>query len=164
MANDHNWNLDRRQVDQSLESNSASSSNGEADEPSLSTISDSNNNRRTKSKRAPKKRKGVSARERNIRRLESNERERLRMHNLNAAFQGLRAVIPHVEASQKLSKIETLSLAKHYIMALTNTICNMRGEEPVYSLNADGEADGSGDFALDDHDITDFDLPEEAAA
>ena len=37
---------------------------------------------------APKrKRTGMSARERNLRRLESNERERLRMHGLNAAFE-----------------------------------------------------------------------------
>jgi len=34
-----------------------------------------------------RKRPGMSARERNLRRLESNERERLRMHSLNAAFE-----------------------------------------------------------------------------
>ena len=34
-----------------------------------------------------RKRTGTSARERNLRRLESNERERLRMHGLNAAFE-----------------------------------------------------------------------------
>ena len=34
-----------------------------------------------------RKRTGMSARERNLRRLESNERERLRMHGLNAAFE-----------------------------------------------------------------------------
>ena len=38
-------------------------------------------------------------------------------------LQGLREVIPHVHQSRKLSKIETLSLAKNYIMALTNVIC-----------------------------------------
>ena len=38
-------------------------------------------------------------------------------------LQGLREVIPHVHESRKLSKIETLSLAKNYIMALTNVIC-----------------------------------------
>ena len=38
-------------------------------------------------------------------------------------FQSLREVIPHVHQSRKLSKIETLSLAKNYIMALTNVIC-----------------------------------------
>ena len=34
-----------------------------------------------------KRRSGVSARERNLRRLESNERERMRMHSLNDAFE-----------------------------------------------------------------------------
>ena len=42
---------------------------------------------------------------------------------LFSLFQGLREVIPHVHQSRKLSKIETLSLAKNYIMALTNVIC-----------------------------------------
>ena len=47
-------------------------------------------------------------------------------YNLNTlifSFQSLREVIPHVHQSRKLSKIETLSLAKNYIMALTNVIC-----------------------------------------
>ena len=43
--------------------------------------------------------------------------------SLVSALQGLREVIPHVHQSRKLSKIETLSLAKNYIMALTNVIC-----------------------------------------
>ena len=43
-------------------------------------------------------------------------------------FQGLREVIPHVHQSRKLSKIETLSLAKNYIMALTNVICKYKNE------------------------------------
>jgi class B basic helix-loop-helix protein 8 len=47
-------------------------------------------------------------------------------------FQQLREVIPHVELARKLSKIETLTLAKHYIMALTNVICDMRGDEKPY--------------------------------
>lgn len=49
-------------------------------------------------------------RDRNSRRLESNERERMRMHSLNDAFQALREVIPHVSMERKLSKIETLTL------------------------------------------------------
>jgi hypothetical protein len=69
----------------------------------------------------------ADARTRNIRRLESNERERMRMHSLNDAFQALREVIPHVRLERKLSKIETLTLAKNYIMALTNVVCEMRG-------------------------------------
>merc|ERR1719436_940286 len=74
--------------------------------------------------------------DRRARRLESNNRERRRMHELNAAFQELREVIPHVHQSRKLSKIETLSLSKNYIMALTNVICEMRGEEKPYDMQA----------------------------
>lgn len=48
-------------------------------------------------------------------------------------FQSLREVIPHVKKERRLSKIETLTLAKNYIMALTNVICDMRGEESPYS-------------------------------
>ena len=100
-----------------------------------------------------RKKTGASARERNLRRLESNERERLRMHGLNAAFevhflkqayhsqikfirqnlkQELRTVIPHIQVERKLSKIETLTLAKNYIMALTNVICDIRGDDKPY--------------------------------
>ncbi|NXT03476.1 BHA15 protein, partial [Jacana jacana] len=66
-----------------------------------------------------------SSKERRLRRLESNERERQRMHKLNNAFQALREVIPHVRAENKLSKIETLTLAKNYIKSLTSIILNM---------------------------------------
>lgn len=64
----------------------------------------------------------TSARDKNLRRLESNERERMRMHSLNDAFQNLREVIPHISKERKLSKIETLTLAKNYIIALTDYI------------------------------------------
>ncbi|XP_053608088.1 protein dimmed-like [Plodia interpunctella] len=84
-----------------------------------------------------RRRCGISARERNLRRLESNERERMRMHSLNRAFEELRRVIPHVKKpNRSLSKIETLTLAKNYVKALTNTICNMRGEEVKYKFNS----------------------------
>ncbi|XP_011866400.1 PREDICTED: class A basic helix-loop-helix protein 15-like [Vollenhovia emeryi] len=73
--------------------------------------------------------RGNTARERTLRRLESNERERMRMHSLNDAFQSLREVIPHVTKERRLSKIETLTLAKNYIVALTDVICAMRSEE-----------------------------------
>ena len=94
-------------------------------------------------RKSSRRRKGVSARERNSRRLESNERERQRMHSLNDAFQELREVIPHVRIGRKLSKIETLTLAKNYIKALTNVVCDMRGEEQPYVLTpfkSDGES------------------------
>lgn len=48
-------------------------------------------------------------------------------------LQQLREVIPHIKMERKLSKIETLTLAKNYIMALTNVICEMRGEEKHYT-------------------------------
>ncbi|XP_019872056.1 class A basic helix-loop-helix protein 15 [Aethina tumida] len=83
----------------------------------------------------------ISARERNLRRLESNERERMRMHSLNDAFEQLREVIPHIKMERKLSKIETLTLAKNYIMALTNVICEMRGEEKHYTFQDVVESD-----------------------
>ncbi|XP_075973463.1 basic helix-loop-helix family member dimmed [Anticarsia gemmatalis] len=87
-----------------------------------------------------RRRCGISARERNLRRLESNERERMRMHSLNRAFEDLRRVIPHVKKDNRsLSKIETLTLAKNYVKALTNAICTMRGEIPRYQFNSDDE-------------------------
>ncbi|XP_029953726.1 class A basic helix-loop-helix protein 15 isoform X2 [Salarias fasciatus] len=70
---------------------------------------------------------GSGAKERSVRRLESNERERQRMHKLNNAFQALREAIPHVKTDKKLSKIETLTLAKNYIKALTTIILDMSG-------------------------------------
>ncbi|NWR73447.1 BHA15 protein, partial [Centropus unirufus] len=73
-----------------------------------------------------------SNKDRRLKRLESNERERQRMHKLNNAFQALREVIPHVRAENKLSKLETLTLAKNYIKSLTSIILNMsNGQFPT---------------------------------
>uniref|UniRef100_G3TM13 Class A basic helix-loop-helix protein 15 n=1 Tax=Loxodonta africana TaxID=9785 RepID=G3TM13_LOXAF len=73
----------------------------------------------------PERPQPVPRRESSVqRRLESNERERQRMHKLNNA-QALREVILHVRADKKLSKIETLTLAKNYIKSLTATILTM---------------------------------------
>ncbi len=107
--------------------------------PSDSGVSSTNDegqaDRKPKNARkSSRRRKAVSARERNLRRLESNERERQRMHSLNDAFQELREVIPHVDIGRKLSKIETLALAKNYIKALTNVICDIRGEPQAYEI------------------------------
>ncbi|XP_053995099.1 protein dimmed-like [Hylaeus anthracinus] len=81
--------------------------------------------------------RGSTPRERTLRRLESNERERMRMHSLNDAFQSLREVIPHVTKERRLSKIETLTLAKNYIAALTDVICAMRNEEKTINQQAE---------------------------
>lgn len=70
--------------------------------------------------------------------------------------QALREVIPHVKRERKLSKIETLTLAKNYIMALTNVVCEMRGEDKPYQLfpdktsGADSSSSPSGTTCLPD--------------
>lgn len=63
------------------------------------------------------------------------------MHKLNNAFQALREVIPHVRADKKLSKIETLTLAKNYIKSLTATILTMSSSR-LPGLEAPGPAPG----------------------
>uniref|UniRef100_A0A8C6WX04 Neuronal differentiation 6a n=1 Tax=Neogobius melanostomus TaxID=47308 RepID=A0A8C6WX04_9GOBI len=57
-----------------------------------------------------------------MRRHEANARERSRMHGLNDALESLRKVVPCYSKTQKLSKIETLRLAKNYIWALSETL------------------------------------------
>lgn len=53
-----------------------------------------------------------------LRRVKANGRERNRMHGLNKALDTLRACVPLSTHHQKLSKIETLRLARNYITAL----------------------------------------------
>ncbi|KAH0560363.1 class A basic helix-loop-helix protein 15-like [Cotesia glomerata] len=98
-----------------------------------------NNNNLTSSKSSSR---GCTPRERTLRRLESNERERMRMHSLNNAFQSLREVIPHVSKERRLSKIETLTLAKNYIVALTDVICAMRNDEQSTNVQTTPIIDG----------------------
>lgn len=65
-------------------------------------------------------------------------------YTLNTFFfsilQSLREVIPHVKKERRLSKIETLTLAKNYITALTDVIVLMRGEEGATNGNSIGDA------------------------
>uniref|UniRef100_A0A8C8RTP2 Neurogenin 2 n=1 Tax=Pelusios castaneus TaxID=367368 RepID=A0A8C8RTP2_9SAUR len=56
------------------------------------------------------------------RRLKANNRERNRMHNLNAALDALREVLPTFPEDAKLTKIETLRFAHNYIWALSETL------------------------------------------
>ncbi|XP_034937456.1 class A basic helix-loop-helix protein 15-like [Chelonus insularis] len=88
--------------------------------------------------RSSKSSRTCTPREKTLRRLESNERERMRMHSLNNAFQSLREVIPHVSKERRLSKIETLTLAKNYIVALTDVICAMRSDEQSANVQTPG--------------------------
>lgn len=75
-------------------------------------------------KKGPRKKKFPNGRgERvKVRRQEANARERSRMHGLNDALESLRKVVPCYSKTQKLSKIETLRLAKNYIWALSETL------------------------------------------
>lgn len=52
-------------------------------------------------------------------------------------LQSLREVIPHVKKERRLSKIETLTLAKNYITALTDVIVMMRGDEDNHNNSID---------------------------
>lgn len=63
------------------------------------------------------------------------------MHKLNNAFQALREAIPHVKMDKKLSKIETLTLAKNYIKALTTIILDMSAAcSPNSAVQSEGSA------------------------
>ncbi|CAG9830520.1 unnamed protein product [Diabrotica balteata] len=77
-----------------------------------------------------------------LRRSKANARERNRMHGLNAALDRLRSYMPirltHSDNNsipQKLSKIETLRLARNYILALTQTLQEERPMEMSRFVN-----------------------------
>nr|CAQ57533.1 neurogenic differentiation [Platynereis dumerilii] len=75
-------------------------------------------------KRGPKKKKMTKARVVKLkqRRVKANTRERNRMHGLNDALDILRKHVPCYSKTQKLSKIETLRLARNYICALSDIL------------------------------------------
>lgn len=75
-------------------------------------------------KRGPKKKKMTQARvlKLRVRRVKANSRERSRMHGLNDALDVLREHVPCHSSTQKLSKIETLRLARNYIAAMTTIL------------------------------------------
>lgn len=58
------------------------------------------------------------------RRLAANARERRRMNNLNDAYEQLRTVLRPSNADKKLSKYETLELAKSYMTELKALLTN----------------------------------------
>ncbi|CAL8319946.1 unnamed protein product [Merluccius merluccius] len=75
-------------------------------------------------RRGPKKKKMTKVRQERfrVRRVKANARERSRMHGLNDALDNLRRVMPCYSKTQKLSKIETLRLARNYIWALSEVL------------------------------------------
>ncbi|KAK2151265.1 hypothetical protein LSH36_369g03042 [Paralvinella palmiformis] len=84
-------------------------------------------------KRGPKKKKMTKARlvKLKVRRVKANSRERNRMHGLNDALEELRKHVPCYSKTQKLSKIETLRLARNYIKALGNILKSGRCPDKV---------------------------------
>ena len=75
-------------------------------------------------RRGPKKKKMTKARvvKLKVRRTKANTRERNRMHGLNDALDALRKHVPCYSNTQKLSKIETLRLARNYIGVLADIL------------------------------------------
>lgn len=75
-------------------------------------------------KRGPKKKAQAKPRQvkLRVRRVKANARERNRMHGLNSALDELRNHVPCHSKTQKLSKIETLRLARNYIHVLAEIL------------------------------------------
>lgn len=75
-------------------------------------------------RRGPKRKRMTKARQERFRarRIKANARERSRMHGLNDALENLRSIMPCHSKTQKLSKIETLRLARNYICALSEAL------------------------------------------
>ncbi|XP_072307621.1 neurogenic differentiation factor 4-like [Eucyclogobius newberryi] len=75
-------------------------------------------------RRGPKRKRMTKARQERFkaRRVKANARERSRMHGLNDALENLRTIMPCHSKTQKLSKIETLRLARNYICALSEAL------------------------------------------
>uniref|UniRef100_A0AC34QHY9 BHLH domain-containing protein n=1 Tax=Panagrolaimus sp. JU765 TaxID=591449 RepID=A0AC34QHY9_9BILA len=70
-------------------------------------------------------------------RMTINYRERCRMHDLNAALDELRSVIPYAHGTtvRKLSKIATLLLAKNHIIMQMKAIDELR--EAIENLKSE---------------------------
>ena len=77
-------------------------------------------------KRGPKKKALTKARLAKLkqRRVKANARERHRMHGLNGALDDLRRHVPCTSRTQKLSKIETLRMARNYIETLADILAS----------------------------------------
>ncbi len=88
---------------------------------------------RVPKKRGPKKKQMTKDRMVKLkqRRVKANTRERSRMHGLNEALDVLRKYVPCYSKTQKLSKIETLRLARNYISVLSTILKEGRRPDNV---------------------------------
>lgn len=105
----------------SIKSSSSSKRSNTRDEKEPKTNKDEP---KVPKKRGPKKKRMTKARiaKLRMRRVKANARERNRMHGLNDALDVLRQHVPCYSKNQKLSKIETLRLARNYIGALADIL------------------------------------------
>lgn len=74
------------------------------------------------------------------RRYRATQRERIRMHSLNQAFDQLRLKLSFLplDSRKSLSKQETLTLARHYIVELGQILQDYRNVSPsVYHFTTD---------------------------
>ncbi|CAL8096308.1 unnamed protein product [Orchesella dallaii] len=85
-----------------------------------------------RTRRTRKKSPTVVLRMKKFRRVKANDRERHRMHLLNAALERLRLVLPAMPQDQRLTKIETLRFAHNYIWALSQAV------SVIKNLNSSG--------------------------
>ncbi|XP_058448616.1 pancreas transcription factor 1 subunit alpha isoform X2 [Malaya genurostris] len=70
-------------------------------------------------------------------RSQANARERFRTHSVNSAFTNLRLLIPTEPRNRKLSKIETLRLAKSYISHLIAILITGNLQQPCLQAQID---------------------------
>lgn len=90
---------------------------------SVASSSSSSTHRQQQQQQVP-----LSPRSREYLRLRVNARERQRMHDMNVALDALRRAMPYAQgpAVKKLSKMNTLLLARNYILLLTRTLDELR--------------------------------------
>ncbi|XP_035906947.1 transcription factor 15-like isoform X2 [Anopheles stephensi] len=88
-------------------------------------------------------------------RLQANARERYRTHSVNSAFNNLRQLIPTEPHNRKLSKIETLRLAKSYISHLIAVLVTGNSQRPcVDTINRRQPADQEASIGRDEPDTS----------
>jgi len=95
---------------------------------SRSSLHESSDPRRPSVSASTSQSASLSPRSREYLRLRVNARERQRMHDMNLALDALRRAMPYAQgpAVKKLSKMNTLLLARNYILLLTRTLDELR--------------------------------------
>ncbi|GAB0086564.1 transcription factor 15 [Sergentomyia squamirostris] len=83
-------------------------------------------------------------------RYQANARERYRTHSVNSAFNTLRLLIPTEPKNRKLSKIETLRLAKSYISHLAAILLTGNYNQPCVYVTSLSCHSSFPDYQLDE--------------